>query len=191
MLFFFKKLFSKNADKDIKQTYSSRPYVSMNTNTSDNELLLSKVREYLRQKFNDKKNKLIFINSTMLYRGQEHNELSLGCSFWSEVESYARNYASPYLLTSKPKDNLVFIEFEGFVDCLTGHFCEYEELSDYESTCNYLRKLSEAGFFSEFKGIAGVIDTTASNNAGHTKIFIFDPSNIMITNIIKLPNTNS
>lgn len=190
MLFFFKKLFSKNADKAIKQTSSSRPYVSMNTNNSANELLLSEVREYLRKKINEKKN-LLFINSTKLYRGQEHNELSLGCSFWSEVESYARNYANPYLLTSKPKDNLVFIEFKGFVDCLTGHFCEHEELSDYESTCNYLQKLSEAGFFSEFKGISGVIDTIASNNAGYTKIFIFDPSSIMITNIIKLPSTNS
>ncbi|MBL0562681.1 hypothetical protein [Aeromonas hydrophila] len=191
MFSFFKKLFNKNPDNDIKKTSLSRPYVSVNTKIQHNELLLLKVKDYLRQKFNSDKNKLIFINTTKLYRGQEHNELPIGCSFWSEVESYARNYANPYLLISKPKDNLIFIEFKGFVDCLTGRFFEHEELSDYKSTCNYLWELSEAGFFSEFKGISGVIDTTTSNNAGHTKIFIFESSNIKITDIIKIPNANS
>jgi hypothetical protein len=76
----------------------------------------------------------------------------------------------------------------GFVDCIIGRFLAFEELSDLEGANKVLKRLSDNGFFDEFLGIDGVIDSTAFVDGRHEKVFFFRSSKLQKIESNQMPN---
>ena len=153
----------------------------------DSNPLEKNLKVYLQEKItNNLDSKIILSRNSSLYRGQSAENIIQGSSFWSEVKKIAKGHAKPYLVTASPSDNLTFIEIKGFVDCIIGKFSDCQELSNYSSVCKMLYNLSKNGFFDDFEGIHGVIDTTASSAEGHEKVFVFSEKSICQIESIKI-----
>jgi hypothetical protein len=118
------------------------------------------------------------INETeILYRGQGYSDWPLKGAFWSTRISVAENHANrhkePYILRGTPKPRLKLAKSYGFVDCLIAILPEDENSDLYGRVCAELEKLNNEGFFEKFTDIDGIVDTTASFDGGHEKIYLF------------------
>ena len=155
-----------------------------NKSIENSPSLLNDVKSYLHKKIKQAKTITLDSNGgSFLFRGQDSEDFPRKASFWSQAEKAATNHANPFLLCATISIDSNFAAINGFVDCLIGKFCSHEELADYAGACEFLRKLSNEGFFEEFTNISGIIDTSASGDYGHEKIFLFTSSQLNLKEI--------